>query len=287
MEIQVREDKLGVNLRCAYCHGPFAGIPILCGRCGTRLHRECSAQLLSCPSLGCGQPMGMVRPPRPPRRRRRWLALGAFGLACYAVVGFGMWWDQHRRSRAALAWSNSTVLVESPEPALPLPLRHVLGSLADPDASVRLGALIELGKRQVEVTPVTWGPVVHCLQGDSERRVRVVAARLLGRMAAPQTAKHLRRALDEDEDMVALAAARALARLGSAGVPHLIQALHDERAWVRSVAAEALGQAAPADAARAKAALTAARADVSWIVRQQVGRSLARLARSRSPAPPD
>ena len=62
-------------LRCAYCHdpAPLAGL-LTCPGCATRVHAECDAEALGCPTLGC-----VARPCRPaPERPQRAATVGLF-----------------------------------------------------------------------------------------------------------------------------------------------------------------------------------------------------------------
>ena len=81
MEIELRElDKPG---RCAFCHAPIGVAPVVCDRCGTRLHAECLAALRVCPTLGCGTRL----PQGKPRRTFLPVAIAFAGVSLLLALG--------------------------------------------------------------------------------------------------------------------------------------------------------------------------------------------------------
>lgn len=75
MEPLVAIARPSVSARCAFCHDALGGEWEVCAGCNTRLHPDCRANAIDCPTLGCrmsvhgrrGRPAGSW--PRPAFRR--------------------------------------------------------------------------------------------------------------------------------------------------------------------------------------------------------------------------
>jgi hypothetical protein len=59
-----------VDARCAFCHDTLGDEWDVCSGCNTRLHPECRAQIVECPTLGCRMSVMRLRWAQPRLRPR-------------------------------------------------------------------------------------------------------------------------------------------------------------------------------------------------------------------------
>lgn len=162
---------------------------------------------------------------------------------------------------------------------VPNEARQRINQLADQDASVRRGAAIELGKRQLLAALPA---LEEALRSDEDWIVRQNAATALGKFGAAAVASLpvLDSAMRNDpETNVQMHATTALKEIGAPAIPLLQRALHqDSDEIVRFRAAEALGKLGDVSAIPA---LKSATTDRSVHVRQGVSEALMHLRRER------
>jgi len=142
-------------------------------------------------------------------------------------------------------------------------------------------------KKHVPQVSCAVGPLIRCLK-DSDRKVRVAAARTLERLGdyADAAADPLIIALEDLDAEMRAVAASALGNLGSSAslnVAALLQAAHDDDDGVRVAVVKALEQAGGKEPTKVVPVLEASLTDESAEVRSMAATSLGKLVVLRGP----
>ena len=151
-------------------------------------------------------------------------------------------------------------------------IEEAMRNLSADNADLRAAAIEALGQHahKPAVEPLT------TLVEDVDPGTRYMIVQALGRIASPQAAPTLLKALRWDDIFTRAAATGALIQIGEPAVDGLADALRDENKMVRRAAAKALGKIGIASDA-ALTGLSTALLDVDSSVRRFAAEALGRL----------